>query len=134
MYALVHRLTRSAAAAFLAGLAFAFAPVRVSQLPHIQMLPIFYSPLVLLGLHAWLESRRHRWLVLAGTCWLLQGAVSGYRRRVSRERRVGASCPGGRTPGERESTAPRPETVRRRAPRNGCGDDAGAVGPRCGGP
>ena len=38
MYALIVRLTGSAAGAFIAGLAFAFAPYRISQLPHIQML------------------------------------------------------------------------------------------------
>ena len=56
MYALVWRLTRSGPAAFLAGLAFAFAPYRVSQLPHIQMLTVFWAPLALLGLHGFLES------------------------------------------------------------------------------
>jgi hypothetical protein len=52
MYALAWRLTRSSPAAFVAGLAFAFAPYRVSQLPHIQMLAMFWAPLALLGLHA----------------------------------------------------------------------------------
>ena len=41
MFALVYRLTRSAPAAFLAGLAFAFAPYRVAHLPHIQLLAVF---------------------------------------------------------------------------------------------
>ena len=48
MYALVFRLTGSAAGAFVAGLAFAFAPYRISQLPHIQMLATFWAPLALL--------------------------------------------------------------------------------------
>src|SRR5688572_8915385 len=51
MYALVRALTGSAAAAFLAGLAYAFAPYRISNLPHIQMLASFWAPLALLGLH-----------------------------------------------------------------------------------
>ena len=63
MYALVFRLTGSAAGAFVAGLAFAFAPYRISQLPHIQMLATFWAPLALLGLHAYLETGRRRWLV-----------------------------------------------------------------------
>jgi hypothetical protein len=84
MYAFVWRLTRSAPAAFLAGLAFAFAPYRVSQLPHVQMLTVFYAPLALLGLHAFVESAgavsvaRAKWLALFAVCWVLQGAANGY--------------------------------------------------------
>jgi hypothetical protein len=51
MYALAWTLTRSAPAAFLAGLAYAFAPYRASQLPHVQMLLGFWAPLALVGLH-----------------------------------------------------------------------------------
>jgi len=78
MYALVYRLTGSAAGAFVAGLAFAFAPYRISQLPHIQMLATFWAPLALLGLHAYIESGQRRWLVLYGAAWVLQGAANGY--------------------------------------------------------
>jgi len=78
MYALVFRLTRSAGAAFVAGLAFGFAPYRVSQLPHIQMLAAFWAPLALLGLHAYVETGRRRWLALYGASWMLQGAANGY--------------------------------------------------------
>jgi hypothetical protein len=84
MYALVYRLTGSprqggsAAAAFLAGLAFGFAPYRMSQLPHLQMLATFWAPLSLLGLHGYIETRRRRWLALYGAAWALQGAANGY--------------------------------------------------------
>ena len=78
MYALVFRLTRSAAGAFVAGLAFGFAPYRVAQLSHIQMLASFYAPLALLGLHAYVETGRRRWLALYGAMWMLQGAANGY--------------------------------------------------------
>ena len=78
MYALVYRLTRSAAGAFVGGIAFGFAPYRIAQLPHIQMLAAFYAPIALLGLHAYIESGRRRWLVLYGACWLLQGMANGY--------------------------------------------------------
>jgi F5/8 type C domain len=78
MYALVYRLTGSAAGAFVAGLAFAFAPYRISQLPHIQMLATFWAPLALLGLHVYIETGRRRWLVLYGAAWMLQGASNGY--------------------------------------------------------
>jgi hypothetical protein len=78
MYALIVRLTGSATAAFIAGLAYAFAPYRVSQLPHIQMLATFWAPLALLGLHAYIETGRRRWLALYGAAWVLQGASNGY--------------------------------------------------------
>jgi hypothetical protein len=78
MYALVWRLTRSAPASFIAGLAFAFAPYRASQLSHIVVLASFWAPLALLGLHAYLDTGRRRWLVLFGLCWMLQGAANGY--------------------------------------------------------
>ncbi len=78
MFALVHRLTGHTAAAFVAGLAFAFSPYRVSQLSHLQMLATFWAPLTLLGLHAYMETRRRRWLVLYATAWLLQVAANAY--------------------------------------------------------
>jgi hypothetical protein len=78
MYALVFRLTGSVAAALVAGLAYGFAPYRISQLPHIQMLAAFWAPLALLGLHEYIETRRARWLVLYGAAWMLQGAANGY--------------------------------------------------------
>src|SRR5688500_13624085 len=56
MFLLVRRLTGSTPAAFLSGLAFAFAPYRASQLPHIQMLASFWAPLALLGLHRFVEA------------------------------------------------------------------------------
>ena len=78
MYLLVWRLTRSVGAAFLAGLAYAFAPYRTGHIGHIQILLSFWMPLSLLGLHAYLESRRWRWLVLFAVTWALQGATNGY--------------------------------------------------------
>jgi hypothetical protein len=78
MFALAHRITRSGAGAFLAGLAFAFAPYRFSQLPHLQMLAFFWAPLALLGLHAYVETRHRRWLLLYGASWMLQAATNWY--------------------------------------------------------
>ena len=85
MYALVWRLTRSSAPAFVSGLAYAFAPYRASQLPHIQVLTSFWAPLALLGLHeflaAWRGGGNHqvaRWLAFFAVCWMLQGASNGY--------------------------------------------------------
>jgi hypothetical protein len=78
MFALVWRLTRNAPAAFLAGLAYAFAPYRVSHLPHIQVLISYWMPVALLGLHSYLDTRRWPWLVLFAAAWVLQGAANGY--------------------------------------------------------
>jgi hypothetical protein len=86
MYALVRALTQSSAAALVAGLLFAFAPYRTGQLPHIQMLALFWAPLALLGLHRFAESHgatarageRWRWLALFAVAWVLQGSSNGY--------------------------------------------------------
>jgi hypothetical protein len=84
MYALVHRVTSSHAASFIAGLAYAFAPYRMSNLPHLQMLASFWAPLALLGLHGFLDAvrvggrRRWMWLALYGGAWALQAAANGY--------------------------------------------------------
>src|SRR5688572_15356411 len=78
MYALVWRLTRNPWAACLAGLAYAFAPYRVAHIPHIQVLASFWAPLALLGLHAYLETDRRRWLALFGVSWFMQATANGY--------------------------------------------------------
>jgi hypothetical protein len=77
-FALVLRLTGSRAAAFIAGMAFGFAPYRASHLAHLQVGFVFWAPLALLGLHAYLDTGRRRWLALFGAAWLLQGASNGY--------------------------------------------------------
>jgi len=78
MYALVYRLTHVASAAFLAGLAYGFAPYRISHLPHLQVIAAFWMPVALLGLHAFLQSGRRRWLAVFAAAWLLQGLTNGY--------------------------------------------------------
>ena len=78
MFALVLRLTGSKAAAFVSGAAFAFVPYRAAQVSHIQVGIVFWAPLALLGLHAFIETGRRRWLALFGLCWMLQGAANGY--------------------------------------------------------
>ena len=51
MYLLVRDVTGRPWAAFLAGLAFAFAPYRISQYSHLQVLSSQWMPFALLGLH-----------------------------------------------------------------------------------
>lgn len=78
MHAFVRRLTGSTAAAFCGGLAFAFAPYRASQLSHLHLLVTWWMPLALLGLHAFYDDGRRRWLALFGVSWLLQSLTNGY--------------------------------------------------------
>ncbi len=77
-YLLILRLTGSRLAAFCGGLAFGFSPYRASQLSHIQVLSSQWMPLALLGLHAFVETSRRRWLVLFGAAWLLQALSNNY--------------------------------------------------------
>ena len=49
-----------ARAAFLAGLAFGFAPYRFGTLPHLQVLSSMWMPFVLLGFHRFLETPPRR--------------------------------------------------------------------------
>jgi hypothetical protein len=64
-FLLVRDLTGVDAAAFVAGLFFAFAPYRFYQLSHLQMLSAQWMPLALLGLHRYFETRSRAALVLA---------------------------------------------------------------------
>ena len=74
---LVRQLTGRDDAAFVAGVAFGFAPYRVAHFAHIQSLWSFWLPLVLVGLHAGLKGRR--WgFPLAAACWVMQGLSNGY--------------------------------------------------------
>ncbi|HVL69938.1 MAG TPA: discoidin domain-containing protein [Vicinamibacterales bacterium] len=78
VYLLVLRLSRRHDAAFVAGLAFAFAPYRAAQLAHLQVLACFWLPLAFVGLHGFVADGRRRWLVLFGAAWLLQSLTNGY--------------------------------------------------------
>jgi len=64
--------------AFVVGLATAFAPYRMGELSHVQVLAGFWVPLVLAGLHRFVETRRLRWLVLFSVGVAMQGLTSGY--------------------------------------------------------
>jgi hypothetical protein len=78
MYLLVRDLTGRPLAAFLAGLAFAFAPYRISQFSHIQELSSFWMPLALLALRRYFVTGRTRSLVAAGAALVLQALSCGY--------------------------------------------------------
>jgi hypothetical protein len=64
--------------AFLAGLAFAFAPYRMAQFAHVQVLSAYWMPVALASLHRYFDDRRTRWLVLFAGSWLMQALACGY--------------------------------------------------------
>src|SRR5215510_1947195 len=64
MFLFARELTGSAPAAFVAGLAYAFAPYRFSNLSHLQVLSSAWMPFVLYGLRRYFETGRV--LALAG--------------------------------------------------------------------
>jgi hypothetical protein len=77
-YFLVYVMTRRHDAAFVSGLAFAFAPYRMSQLAHVQVLSAYWMPVALGALHLYFRERRTRWAVLFAAAWLLQALACGY--------------------------------------------------------
>ena len=74
----VRFVTRRDDAAILAGAAYGFTPYRLAELGHLQMVATCWVPLVLLGLHGYLERRTVGWLALFGVAWLLQSLANGY--------------------------------------------------------
>jgi hypothetical protein len=82
MYLLVRDLAgerdRFSGAAFVAGLAFAFAPYRIATLSHLQVLSSQWMPYVLLGLHRYFRSRSTDGLLGAGAALWAQNLSSGY--------------------------------------------------------
>jgi hypothetical protein len=77
-YFLTFSISRRHDAALVAGLAFGFAPYRMAQFPHVQVLSAYWMPLALAGLHRYVEDRRNRWLVLFAGAWLMQALTCGY--------------------------------------------------------
>ena len=85
---LAYTLTRRHDAAFVAGVAYAFAPYRLAQAPHIQVLSSYWAPVCLAALHRYdrsptsdLQPPREstlKWAALASAAWLMQSLASGY--------------------------------------------------------
>src|SRR5437762_1084068 len=73
-----YTLTKRHDVSAIAAAAFAFAPYRLPQAPHIQVLASFWTPLCLGALHRYAETWRARWIVLASASWVLQGLSCGY--------------------------------------------------------
>lgn len=77
-YALASRLTTRQDAAIVAALAFAFAPYRLAQMSHLQVLWSCWMPLALAALHDFIQRGTTRSLVFFGVCWSLNGFTNGY--------------------------------------------------------
>jgi hypothetical protein len=84
-YDLTYSIARRHDCAFVAGIAFGFAPYRMAQLAHVQVLSAYWMPLALAGLHRYFQRgglperpHRARWLVLFAAAWLMQALACGY--------------------------------------------------------
>jgi len=84
VYLLARSLTGNAAAAFVAGLLFAFCPYRIAQMPHVQVLSTQWMAFTLYGLHRFFDrwesgGRSASWpLAGAAAALLLQNLSCGY--------------------------------------------------------
>jgi hypothetical protein len=75
---LAFELTRRHDVGVLVALAFAFAPYRMSQFAHVQVLSSYWIPLALFALHRFLREPRWRWAALFAGAWLMQALANGY--------------------------------------------------------
>ena len=78
MYLLVRELTGNALAGFIAGLLFAFAPYRLPQSSHVQVLSSQWMPFVFYGLTRYFETGRVRALAWASVALVAQNLSCGY--------------------------------------------------------
>ena len=78
MFLLMRELTGNATAAFVGGLLFAFAPYRLPQSSHLQVLSCQWMPFALYGFTRYFETRRLRPLAGAAAALVLQNLSSGY--------------------------------------------------------
>ena len=77
-YWLCYELTRRRDAAWIAGLAFAFAPYRIDQVAHVQVLAAYWIPIGLAALHRYYRDARSRWLAVFAVAVLMQGLSNLY--------------------------------------------------------
>ena len=78
MFLFVRDLTGSRSAAFLAGVAFGFAPYRFGTLSHLQVLSSMWMPFAWLGFHRYFETRRLAPLAGGTLAWIAQNLSCGY--------------------------------------------------------
>ena len=75
---LTFTLTRRHDVSIVAAVAFAFAPYRLPQTPHIQVLASHWTPFCLAALHRYDADPRWRWAIAASAAWVLQALSCGY--------------------------------------------------------
>jgi hypothetical protein len=80
MYLLVHHLTHSRCAGFIAGLVFAFCPYHMYESAHPNLAAVQWMPLFVLSLHRMLYDKEANrfWQPLLGALWFLLTALSGW--------------------------------------------------------
>jgi hypothetical protein len=78
MFLFVREVTDSARAGFVAGLIYAFAPLRVPQFAHLQVISSQWMPFVLYGLRRYFSTRRLTPLAGAGVALVAQNLSCGY--------------------------------------------------------
>jgi hypothetical protein len=78
MFLLVRELTDSPAAGFLAGLAFAFLPYRLSQIPHVQVMTSEWMPWTIYAFRRYFTTRRRAALIGGLAALLAQQLACGY--------------------------------------------------------
>jgi hypothetical protein len=78
VYLLVRDLTGSRGAAFVAGLLYGFAPYRINQFTHLQVLSSQWMPFVFFFLRRFFVTRRWPYVVLATTALVAQNLSCGY--------------------------------------------------------
>jgi hypothetical protein len=78
MFLFVREITGSARAGLVAGLIYAFAPYRVPQFSHLQVISSQWMPFVLYGLRRYFLTRHITPLAGAGTALIAQNLSNGY--------------------------------------------------------
>lgn len=78
MYLLARELTGRRDAAFLAGLAFAFAPLRALHVSHLQVLTWGWMPIALWGLHRYFARRSTPALAVFAAAFTVEALSNGY--------------------------------------------------------
>jgi hypothetical protein len=78
MFLFAREVTGSTAAGFVGGLLFAFAPYRIPQSSHLQVLSSQWMPFALYGFRRYFEGGRMRALIGATTAAVVQGLSCGY--------------------------------------------------------
>jgi F5/8 type C domain len=75
---LAYTITRRHDVSVVAAVAFAFAPYRLAQTPHIQVLSSYWTPVCLAALHRYDRSAATRWIFIAAAAWVMQALACGY--------------------------------------------------------